>query len=101
MSADTVNVDYDEWHQHAKWWDNEGPRIREHLTASPEALDSAGKRFGAIGWQVRDALTETLQARSAAGHALGQFCEGVAGHIRSNVSQYQQTESTSQQTLSS
>lgn len=100
MSAE-VNVDYDEWHQHAQWWDNEGPRIREHLTASPEALDSAGKRFGAIGWQVRDALTETLQARSAAGHALGQFCEGVAGHIRSNVSQYQQTEATSQRTLSS
>jgi Excreted virulence factor EspC, type VII ESX diderm len=99
--SDAVNVDYDQWHQHAQWWDGEGPRIREHLTASPEALDSAGKRFGAIGWQVRDALTETLQARSAAGHALGQFCEGVAGHIRSNVSQYQQTEATSRQTLSS
>jgi hypothetical protein len=100
MSASTVKVDHDEWHEHARWWDNEGPRIREHLTASPEALESAGKRFGAIGWEVRDALTETLHARSSAGHALGQFCEGVAGHIRSNVSQYGQTEAQSQQSLS-
>ncbi|WP_343709679.1 type VII secretion target [Mycobacterium sp.] len=100
MSASTVNLDYGEWHEHARWWDNEGRRIRGQLTASPEALESAGKRFGAIGWEVCDALTETLHARSAAGHALGQFCEGVARHIRSDVSQYEQTEAHSQQTLS-
>jgi hypothetical protein len=100
MSAEAV-VDYDQWHEHARWWDNEAPRIREYLSASPEVLESAGKRFGAIGWEVRDALTETLHARSAAGQALGQFCEGVAGHIRSNLASYEHAEAQNQQTLSS
>ncbi|WP_142281611.1 type VII secretion target [Mycobacterium kyorinense] len=101
MSGDAVTVDAEQWREHARWWDNEAPRIREHLTASPEALASAGRRFGVIGWEVRDALTEALHARTEAGHALGRFCEGVAGHIRSNVAMYEQTEAQSQQTLSS
>ena len=50
-------------------------------------------------WEVRQALNETLQARSAAGRSLGQYCEGVAGHIRSSIASYQQTEDASQQTL--
>ncbi|MEE6140646.1 type VII secretion target [Mycobacterium sp. 050128] len=99
MAGDDVKLDFDEWDQHAQWWDQEAPRVRERLTVDPGTAESMGQRFGDIGWEVRQALNETLQARSAAGHSLGHYCEGVAGHIRSNISSYQQTEETSQQTL--
>lgn len=99
MAGNNVKLDFDEWHQHAQWWDHEAPRVRERLTVDPAVAQSVGQRFGDIGWEVREALNETLQARAEAGRSLGQFCEGVAGHIRSNVASYQQTEQDSQQIL--
>lgn len=99
MAGNNVKLDFDEWDQHAQWWDQEAPRVRERLSVDPGTAQSVGQRFGDIGWEVRHALNETLQARSEAGRSLGQYCEGVAGHIRSNVASYQQTEQDSQQIL--
>nr|WP_038582277.1 type VII secretion target [Mycobacterium marinum] len=94
-----MKLDFDEWNQHAQWWDQEALRVRDRLTVDPSTADSVGQRFGDVGWEVRQALNDALRARSDAGHSLGQYCEGVAGHIRSNVSSYQETEATNQQTL--
>lgn len=99
MAGNDVKLDFDEWDQHAQWWDQEAPRVRERLSVAPGTAQSVGQRFGDIGWEVRHALNETLQARSEAGRSLGQYCEGVAGHIRSSVASYQQTEQDSQQIL--
>jgi hypothetical protein len=99
VAGNDVMLDFDEWDQHAQWWDQEAPRVREHLSVDPGAAASVGQRFGDIGWEVREALNETLQARSEAGRALGQYCEDVAGRIRSSIASYQQTEEASQQTL--
>lgn len=99
MAGDEVRIDSDEWIQHAQWWDQEAPRVRKRLTVDPDTAETMGQRFGDIGWEVRQALNETLHARAEAGHSLGQYCEEVAGHIRSNVSSYQQTEQASQQIL--
>lgn len=99
VGGNDVKLDFDEWHQHAQWWDEEAPRVREHLRVDPATADSVGQRFGDIGWEVRQALNETLQARAEAGQSLGQYCEGVAGRIRSSLTSYQQTEDTSQQSL--
>ena len=99
MAGNDVALDFDEWHQHAQWWDQEAPRVRERLSVDPGTADSVGQRFGDIGWEVRQALNETLQARADAGRSLGQYCEGVAGRIRSSLTSYQQTEDASQQSL--
>jgi hypothetical protein len=99
VAGNEVKLDLDEWNQHAQWWDQEAPRVRERLTVDPGTAESMGQRFGDIGWEVRQALGETLQARAQAGRSLGQYCEGVAGHIRSSVASYQQTEQDSQQIL--
>jgi hypothetical protein len=99
VAGNSATLDFDEWHQHAQWWDQEGPRVRERLSVDPGTAQSVGQRFGDIGWEVRQALNETLQARAEAGQALGQYCEGVAGHIRSSLASYQQTEADNQQTL--
>ncbi|ETA90032.1 hypothetical protein O983_26110 [Mycobacterium avium 09-5983] len=99
VAGNDVKLDFDEWNEHAQWWDQEAPRVRERLTIDPGTAESVGQRFGDIGWEVQQALNETLQARSQAGHSLGQYCEEVAGHIRSNISSYQQTEEASQQIL--
>lgn len=99
MTGSNVMLDFDEWHQHAQWWDDEAPRVRERLSVPPETSANVGQRFGKIGWEVRDALVQALQARAEAGRSLGQYCEGVAGHIRCDLASYQQTEEHSQQTL--
>ena len=99
MAGNNVMLDFDEWDQHAQWWDQEAPRVRERLSVDPGTAASVGQRFGDIGWEVREALNETLQARSEAGRSLGQYCEGVAGRIRSSIASYQQTEEDSQQIL--
>ncbi len=99
MAGNNVTLDFDEWDQHAQWWDQEAPRVRERLSVDPGTAASVGQRFGDIGWEVREALNETLQARSEAGRSLGQYCEGVAGRIRSSIASYQQTEEDSQQNL--
>ncbi|MGE2817920.1 type VII secretion target [Mycobacterium heidelbergense] len=99
MAGNDVMLNFDEWDQHAQWWDQEAPRVRERLSVDPGTAQSVGQSFGDIGWEVRQALHETLQARTAAGHSLGQYCEGVAGHIRSSLGSYQQTEGDSQQIL--
>lgn len=99
MAGSNVMLDLDEWGQHAQWWDQEAPRVRERLSVDPGTAASVGQRFGDIGWEVREALNETLQARSEAGRSLGQYCEGVAGRIRSSIASYQQTEDDSQQIL--
>ena len=99
MAGNNVTLDFDEWDQHAQWWDQEAPRVRERLSVDPGTAASVGQRFGDIGWEVREALNETLQARSEAGRSLGQYCEGVAGRIRSSIASYQQTEEDSQQIL--
>lgn len=99
MAGNNVMLDFDEWDQHAQWWDEEAPRVRDRLSVDPGTAQNVGQRFGDIGWEVRQALNETLAARSQAGRSLGQYCEGVAGHIRSSIASYQQTEQGSQQTL--
>ncbi len=99
MAGNNVRLDFDEWDQHAQWWDQEAPRVRERLSVDPGTAASVGQRFGDIGWEVHEALNETLQARSEAGRSLGQYCEGVAGRIRSSIASYQQTEEDSQQIL--
>ena len=99
MAGNNVMLDFDEWDQHAQWWDQEAPRVRERLSVDPGTAASVGQRFGDIGWEVREALNETLQARSEAGRSLGQYCEGVAGRIRSSIASYRQTEEDSQQIL--
>lgn len=99
--ASDVRVDFAEWDQHAQWWDTEGPRVREMLDAGPETLERARTMFGRIGSStVGAALQEVLQARAEAGQALGQYCEEVAGHIRSSVNSYRDTEEGNQRTLS-
>ena len=64
MAGNNVMLDFDEWDQHAQWWDQEAPRVRERLSVDPGTAASVGQRFGDIGWEVREALNETLQARS-------------------------------------
>lgn len=99
--ATNVSVNYDEWDQHAQWWEGEAPRVREMLDASPETLERARSMFGRIGSStVGAALQEVLQARAQAGHALGRYCEDVAGHIRSSVTTYRDAEEHNQRTLS-
>ena len=101
MSGNNVVLDFDEWEKHAQWWDAEGPRVREQLGVDPDTLARAGSMFGKIGSStVGAALQDVLQARAEAGQSLGQYCEGVAGHIRSSVNSYRDTEDTSTRTLS-
>lgn len=98
--ADKVTLDFDEWHDHAQWWDTEGPRVREQLSVDPDTLARAQSMFGKIGSStVGAALADVLEARAEAGQSLGQYCAGVAGHIRSNLADYKKTEELSQQTL--
>jgi hypothetical protein len=47
--ADKVMLDFDEWHEHARWWDAEGPRVREQLSVDPATLARARSMFGKIG----------------------------------------------------
>lgn len=99
--ADKVMLDFDEWHEHARWWDAEGPRMREQLNVDPDTLARARSMFGKIGSStVGAALEEVLQARAQAGQSLGQYCEGVAAHIRSSLDAYGETEELTQRTLS-
>ena len=101
MSGNNVVLDFDEWEKHAQWWDAEGPRVREQLGVDPDTLARARSMFGKIGSStVGAALQDVLQARAEAGQSLGQYCEGVAGHIRSSVNSYRDTEDTSTGTLS-
>lgn len=96
-----VALDVDEWHEHARWWDTEGPRVREQLGVDSDTLARAGSMFGKIGSStVGAALQEVLQARAEAGRSLGQYCQDVAGHIRSSLDSYAQTEAGNQRTLS-
>jgi hypothetical protein len=98
--ADKVTLDFDEWHDHAQWWDTEGPRVRAQLSVDPDTLSRAHSMFGKVGSStVGAALADVLQARAEAGQSLGQYCEGVAGHIRSNLADYKKTEELSQQML--
>lgn len=100
MANDGASINFDEWDQHAQWWDAEGPRVRELLDASPETLQRARSMFGRIGSStVGAALVEVLQARAEAGQALGRYCEEVAGHIRSSVTSYRDSEEHNQGTL--
>jgi hypothetical protein len=99
--ANSVAVNFDEWDQHAQWWEREAPRVREMLDASPETLERARSMFGEIGSStVGAALQEVLQARAQAGDALGRSCEEVAGYIRSSVATYRDAEEHNQRTLS-
>lgn len=101
MTGNKVVLDFDEWEQHAQWWDAEGPRVREQLGVDPGTVARAGSMFGKIGSAtVGAALQEVLQARAEAGQALGRYCEGVAGHIRTSLNTYRDTEDLSQRTLS-
>lgn len=95
-----VQLDTGEWHEHAQWWENEGPRVREEFKADPATLTDARSMFGKIGSStVGAALQEVLEARAAAGHALGLYCEGVAGHIRNSLGAYSNAEEANQRTL--
>lgn len=95
-----VKLDVAEWHDHAQWWDAEGRRIREELGVTPAALADARLMFGKIGSStVGAALQELLEARAAAGHTLGSYCEGVGGQIRSSLASYTEAEEASQRTL--
>lgn len=99
--ANDVSVNYDEWDQHAQWWESEAPRVREMLDASPETLERARSMYGRIGSStVGAALQEVLQARAEAGHTLGRYCEEVAGHINRSVATYRDAEERNQRTLS-
>lgn len=99
--ADNVAVDFDEWHDHANWWEAEGPRVRERLSVDAAALERARSMFGELGADtVGAALQDVLRARAAAGHALGTYCEGVASHIRSSLDAYSTTEESSRRILS-
>lgn len=101
MSGNDMMLDFDAWEQHASWWDAEGPRVRERLDVDPDTLTRARSMFGKIGSStVGAALQDVLQARAEAGRSLGQYCEGVAGHIRSNLNSYRDSEDDNQRTLS-
>lgn len=98
--ADNVMLDFDEWHEHARWWDAEAPRVREQLSVDPETLTRARAMFGKIGSStVGAALQEVLQVRAETGRSLGAYCEGVAGHIRSNLDTYAAAEDVNRRTL--
>lgn len=98
--SDRVEIDIDEWNEHAQWWDGESPRVRAQLAVTPEALDQAGSMFGKIGSStVGAAFQELLRARAQAGDSLGRYCEGVAGQIRASLATYADAEDANQQTL--
>lgn len=99
--ADNVTIDFDEWHEHARWWESEAPRVREQLSVDEATLAQAGSMFGKIGSStVGAAFQDVLRARAHAGQVLGAYCEGVASHIRRNLTSYADTEAVSQRTLS-
>lgn len=99
--ADMVMLDFDEWHEHAQWWDAEAPRVREQLNVDPDTVARARSMFGKIGSStVGAALQEVLQARAEAGQSLGQYCETVAGRIRGSLDAYRETEQLTQRRLS-
>lgn len=95
-----VKLDVAEWHEHAQWWNSEAPRVREQFSVTPEALTEARSMFGKIGSStVGAAYQDLLQARAAAGHAMGTYCEGVSGRIHSSLASYTEAEESSQRAL--
>jgi hypothetical protein len=89
----SVTIDDDAWEDHAQWWDAEADQARQRLAVDDATLAQARSAFGKIGSStVGAALAETLLARHEAGQRLGDYAQGVAGHIRGNLNDYCDTE---------
>jgi hypothetical protein len=98
--GDAVRIDFSAWEEHAGWWDAEADQARQRLSVDDATLAQARTAFGKIGSStVGAALADTLQERHAAGQRLGDYAQGVAGHIRRNLDDYRSAEHDNTQRL--
>jgi hypothetical protein len=98
--GDAVNIDFGAWDEHAGWLDGEAEQARSRLAVDDATLTQARSAFGKIGSSsVGAALADTLQERHAAGQRLGDYAQGVAGHIRANLDDYRGAERDNAQRL--
>jgi hypothetical protein len=98
--GDAVKIDFGAWEEHAGWWDAEAEQARQRLSVDTATLAQARTAFGKIGSStVGAALADTLQERHAAGQPLGDYAQGVAGHIRSSLDAYRGAERDNKQRL--
>lgn len=97
-----LELDFDAWEDHAKWWDDESERARQRMSVDDDTIEAAIHAFGKIGSStVGAAYAAVLRERRAAGERLGGYARDVAGHIRRNLQTYADTEYDSQRLLSS
>jgi hypothetical protein len=98
--AGGVDLNPDEWHEHANWWESEAGNVRRQLCVDDQKLEQAGKMFGPLGEStVGPALQEVLRAQHAAGERLVAQAQGVADHIRRNLQSYADAEGENQRIL--
>jgi Excreted virulence factor EspC, type VII ESX diderm len=91
--ADRLELNPDEWHEHAAWWESEADRVRRQLCVDDEQLEQAKTMFGPIGeGTTGSAYQEVLRAQHAAGERLAAQAQGNADRIRMNLQQYAEQE---------
>lgn len=87
--ANSTVIDYDAWHDHASWWEQEAPQARHKLSTNEATLTQARAAFGKIGSSTVGAgLADVLKARHEAGERLGDYADRVAGKIRTSLDAY-------------
>ncbi|WP_131812185.1 hypothetical protein [Mycolicibacterium conceptionense] len=98
----SLNLDPDEWTNHASWWDSEADAARERLHVDDATLTEAKAAFGKLGSSsIGQEYAAALKARSEAGERFGAFASGVASHIRRDLQSYSDTEDANTKALSS
>ncbi len=101
MDHQPLDVTFDDWEAHAKWWDNESHDAATRMAADPAQLQAARRAFGIIGSAtVGAALVEVLQTREAAGVELGDEARAHAARIRASLAIYTDAESENTSHLS-
>lgn len=97
----SLNLDFDEWNNHASWWDSEADAARERLHVDDATLTEAKAAFGKLGSSsIGQEYAAALKARSEAGERFGAFASGVASHIRRDLQSYGDTEDANRRALS-
>lgn len=95
-----LSVDFAEWDDVARWWEDEGQRARARTAVDAAALAESRQAFGKIGSStVGAAYVEALQARQELGERMGSYAESVAAHIRRDLDTYAAEDQEAARTL--